>query len=152
MDLGFIKDSKYFRIRACAVIIKDQKVLMCKNKKHNYYYSVGGAVKHGEKIEDAVIREVFEETGLKMKINRLLFILQNFFNGEPYEFCNNKKYCHTISFYYLMENNNLSLPFFGDENIEWISFKDFKNKNAYPKCLIDMINNKNVKIISSDYK
>ncbi len=32
MDLGFVKEDKWFRVRACAVIVQDDKILMCKNK------------------------------------------------------------------------------------------------------------------------
>ncbi len=63
MDLGFVNENKWFRLRACAVIVRNGKILMCKNEVDDFYYSVGGRVHHGEKIEDAVIREVFEEAG-----------------------------------------------------------------------------------------
>ena len=33
------------------------------NEKEDYFYSIGGGVHHGETAEDAVRREVFEETG-----------------------------------------------------------------------------------------
>ena len=35
----------------------------------------------GEAAEDAVKREVFEETGIKYEVERLAFIHENFFKG-----------------------------------------------------------------------
>ncbi|MBQ1991468.1 MAG: NUDIX hydrolase, partial [Clostridia bacterium] len=60
MDIGFINKSGQFRLRACAVIIEDGCVLMVRNDRDDYYYSVGGGVKQNESSTDAVVREVFE--------------------------------------------------------------------------------------------
>ncbi|QHQ63847.1 NUDIX domain-containing protein [Anaerocolumna sedimenticola] len=44
------------------------------------YYTVGGAVKIKETSEEAVIREVYEETGVNFEIDRLVFIQERFLN------------------------------------------------------------------------
>lgn len=81
-DINLQQNDQWFRLRACAIIIKDNKVLMAKNDKVSYYYTVGGAVKINESIEEAVKREVLEETGLNLEIDRLLYIHQNFIHFE----------------------------------------------------------------------
>ena len=80
IDCGLKKDNKWFRYRAAAIIIEDECVLFVGNQSENYYYSVGGGVHVGEKAEDAVVREVFEETGVHYEVERLAVIHENFFN------------------------------------------------------------------------
>ena len=61
-------------IRVGAIIIKEDKILMVKNNRDDYYYSVGGRIQFGETAEQAVKREVKEELGFEMEIDRLGFI------------------------------------------------------------------------------
>ena len=68
-------------IRAGAIIMKNGKLLMVGNNK-SYLYSVGGRIKFGETAEEAVVREVFEETGVQMEIDRLGFVHENYFYGD----------------------------------------------------------------------
>ena len=101
MDCSFTVNEGWFRYRSAAIIIENGCVLMAKNDLDDYYYSVGGAVKLNESAEEAVMREVLEETGIKYEINRLAFIHENFFKGHNND--PNLK-CHEISFYFLMKS------------------------------------------------
>ena len=50
-------------IRVGAIIMKNGKLLMVGNDVHpEYLYSVGGRIKFGETSEEAIVREVFEES------------------------------------------------------------------------------------------
>ena len=82
-----------------AIILNDDCVLMVKNEKHPYYYSVGGRAQFGETSERAVLREAYEETGLDFEIDRLAFIHENFFAAS---FLDHEP-CHEISLFYLMK-------------------------------------------------
>ena len=56
------------------VVIIDGEILLIKRKNDPYkgnWALPGGFVEYQEKVEDSVIREVFEETGLKTKIIEL---------------------------------------------------------------------------------
>ena len=44
--------------------------------------SDNGRIKFGETAEEVVVREVFEETGMKMEIDRLGFVHENYFYGD----------------------------------------------------------------------
>lgn len=75
-------DDGYINLRVGAIIMKDGKFLMVGNQKDDFLYSVGGRIQFGESAEEAVVREVFEETGVKLEVDRLGFIHENFFYGD----------------------------------------------------------------------
>lgn len=69
-------------IRVGAIILKKGLFLMVRNHLSDYFYSVGGRIKYGETAEEAVIREVFEETGVRMEIDHLGFVQENYFIAD----------------------------------------------------------------------
>lgn len=69
-------------IRVGAIIRKDGKLLMVHNKNGDYFYSVGGRIQFGESAQEAIVREVKEETGLSMEVEGLGFVHENFFLGD----------------------------------------------------------------------
>lgn len=87
-------------IRVGAIIVKDGKVLMCGNPDIDYYYSVGGRIKFGETAEQAVVREVFEETGITLEVDRLGFIHENYYDGSVFK---QNKPVYEIAFYFYMK-------------------------------------------------
>ena len=56
--------SVFSRPSARAIIIVDGKIAMVYSKKYNYYKFPGGGIEDTESMEEALIREVLEETGL----------------------------------------------------------------------------------------
>jgi len=57
------------------VILKEHQILLIKRKNEPFkgkWALPGGFVEYGEKTEEAVIREIFEETGLTTKISDLV--------------------------------------------------------------------------------
>jgi len=98
-DLCIPVDDGVVNIRVGAIIMKDGKFLMAGNERFEHLYSVGGRIQFGETAEEAVIREVFEETGVKMEIDRLGFIHENFFMGDVGVKLNNVIYEISLFFY-----------------------------------------------------
>jgi len=89
-------------LRVGAIILKDGKLLMAGNNiRPEYLYSVGGRIKFGETAEEAVVREVYEETGKKLAIDRLGFIHENYFSGDMPQ--NQGKLIYEISLYFYMK-------------------------------------------------
>lgn len=87
-------------IRVGALIVKDGKILMVESC-HGYLYSVGGRIKMGETAEEAVVREVFEETGVNLHVKRLIAVHENYFRGDMST--NLGKLIYEVSFYFLMD-------------------------------------------------
>ena len=82
-DMTVVCDDGLINIRVGAIIMKNGKILMVGNNiRPEYLYSVGGRVKFGETAEEAVVREVLEETGVKMEIDHLGFVHENYFYGD----------------------------------------------------------------------
>ncbi len=142
-DCGITLENKWFRYRAGAIIIEDGCMLFIGNENENYYYSVGGGVHIGEKAEDACIREVYEETGVKYEIDRLCVIHENFFNENSGTLKGLD--CHEICFYYLLkprgtkELNSNSYTHGVKEEMYWIPIKDIKKYKAFPSFITDYL-------------
>lgn len=140
IDCGIRKQNKQFRYRAAAIIIENECILFASNQNDDYLYSVGGAVHMGETAHDAVLREVFEETGVHYEIDHLAVIHENFFN-ENNGTLKGLDY-HEISFYYLMkprgtqELHDNSYSSFGvKEKMRWIPIKNLEKYKAFPSFL-----------------
>ena len=100
-DITVRCDEGFINIRVGAIIMKDGKFLMAGNDAVDYLYTVGGRIQFGESAEEAVVREVLEETGVKMEIDRLGFIHENFFYGDSSH--NMGRLVYEISFIFYMK-------------------------------------------------
>lgn len=144
MDCGFQNGDGWFRYRAAAIIIEDGCVLFAKNELDSYYYSIGGGVHLGEMAEDAVKREVLEETGVSYEIDRLAFIHENFFEGSG---TLDGLKCHEVAFYFLMKSrgtkelNSNSYSLGVREYMHWLPINKLTEYVAYPSFFADKLLN-----------
>ena len=144
MDCGFVNENGWFRYRAGAIIIENGHVLFVKNEVDDYYYSVGGGVHLGENAEDAVKREVLEETGVEYEIERLAFIHENFFDGTG---TLDGLKCHEVAFYFLMKprgsqelkSNSYSHLQGIREYMHWLPIEKLKDYVAYPSFFAEKL-------------
>jgi len=127
--------SKDILVRAAAFIIRDNKLLFAKNINSPYYYLVGGGIEENETSKEAVAREIFEETGLKLEIDRLVIIQERFHEA------NNKKH-HEIRFFYSIKNNveiSIADGTFTDqgtdETLHWIHLNELAEFEIAPPFL-----------------
>ena len=92
------------------VIIKNGKVLLIKRKNEPFkgrWALPGGFVEYGETVEEAVLREVKEETGMDAKIKKLVGV---------YSSPDRDPRGHTISIVFLMEAKGETIA--GDDATE----------------------------------
>lgn len=145
-DCSFTQDNYWFRYRTGAIVIKDDKTLLMYSETADHYYSIGGGVHIGEKAEDCIKREVFEETGVDFEIVRPLFLIENFFKGK-YGSIDNKT-CHTIEFYFLLKapktmnfkNNSVNMDD-DAEKLIWLPIDRLDEYDIRPKNIIPLIKN-----------
>ena len=148
-DCGFTKENNWFRYRAAAIIVENGCVLLATNDKVDYFYSVGGGVHITAEV--AVIREVFEETGVHYEIDHLAVIHENFFTDSS-EFFKDLN-CHEIALYFLMKakgNQDLNSNSYTQgvkENMVWVPIDELDNYTVYPTFLKEYLNNKNTGIL-----
>ena len=108
-----------------AVIVRDKEVLLIKRAappKEGYYSIPGGLVEVGERVEDAVRREVYEETGLKIEIEKLIAVMDNIIKDEG----GRVKY-HYILVDYLAKPIGGELRVSSDaSDVKWVRFDRLK--------------------------
>ena len=133
MDVRISAGDELFTLRAAALIIHNDCLLMVKDAKHDSYYTVGGKVHLGESSQQAARREACEETGCRLSVNRLLFVQERFFTFE-------QKQHHEICFYYLMDFDDESIREGAHtdqhfETLHYLPIRDLSQYNIVPAFL-----------------
>ena len=135
-NCGFTDGNKWFRYRAVAIIVENGKVFYAKNEMDDYFYSIGGGVHMGETAQEAVEREVFEETGVQYEVDCLAVIHENFFYDSFG--LQEKMDCHEIALYFIMkprgttELNSKSYTRGIKETMHWLPISELEKYKAFP--------------------
>ena len=138
-NCGFTDENRWFRYRAAAIIVEDGCVLFAGNEKEDYLYSIGGAVHMGETAEDAVKREVLEETGVEYDVDRLAVIHENFFHESKGSLKGME--CHEIALYFMMKprgtralrSNSYTMGV--KETMHWVPIEKLDQYRAFPSFM-----------------
>lgn len=72
-------DRVVFRPSVYGLIVHEGSILLCNTKSTGKYSLPGGGIDKGEKIEDALRREIYEECGIEVSIEKLLGVEENCF-------------------------------------------------------------------------
>ena len=129
-DLSFQTGGSAFSLRVRAIILDGDHLLMVRHP-GGYYYPVGGRVHMGESSVDAVLREVLEETGVAMEIDRIGFLHENFFFDEK-----RGMHHHELALYYYMK----PLPALSEKRLSgssgdtlcWLPLEALAGEHLYP--------------------
>jgi 8-oxo-dGTP diphosphatase len=111
-----------FRPAVYGVIVDEGKVLL--SKQWDGYDFPGGGVKIGERVLDALVREVKEETGLDVEAGVVLHCQDSFFT-LPYS----DKHVHSIHVFYQCRiiGGEISTEFLDEHEKEYASAPEWVN-------------------------
>ena len=142
-DWNFVDTKTICNFRSAGILIRDNKVLVQREKDGNEYAFPGGHVIVGETSEQSLIREYLEETGAKINVDRLVWMEECFWNWGDKE-------AHTVAFYYLITLENptdISDEYFVSQKdncnvvLEWMTFAELQNITFYPDFAKNKIQN-----------
>lgn len=118
------EEKKYPEAIVGALIInKEKKILLAKSKKWKDKWTVfGGHIELGEKLEDAIIREVKEETGLDVKVVAPLGFSDSVYAKDFHE----KKHFVFIDYLceYSSEDRKIKVNHEYEDDYKWIDVED----------------------------
>ena len=146
MDIKIKTDDLKFKYRVSAIVINDNKLLIDKYTDDSYCLP-GGYVEIGETSNEAVIRELKEETGLDFDVVRFAGVIENFFTNKR-----NQK-THGIDFYLYAETKDksydkLDMNYKESEDTggfihdyKWITLDNINDYNILPNIIRDDIKN-----------
>ncbi len=148
-DWLFSAETYICDIRTVGVLVKNNKILVQRDKDGNEYALPGGHIKIGETLEDGLIREYKEETGIDIRIKHMLWSEECFWEWGG-------RQAHNIAFYYLIEEcDGFEIPDVGEfvshkDNcnviIGWMDIDQIQNVVIYPEFLKNEIHNLNGQI------
>lgn len=138
IDCTFNTSEGKFNFRVGAYIKNGSRILMVRNPQEppNIWYSVGGRVRFGETLQQAVLRELEEETGFRCETEHLAAIHENFFNAS------NGFFFHEFSAFFTVKitdelrsikTGQLTKGGPVGEYLEWIDLKECEGKTIYPE-------------------
>ncbi|MDD2786359.1 MAG: NUDIX domain-containing protein [Patescibacteria group bacterium] len=124
------KNALIFRPAAYAIVIHEDKLLMTVVRSTGKYTLPGGGIDIGERMEDALKRELKEECGIEIEIITPAFFKETFFYYEPLD---RAWQCHSFCFLCKPLSSNLTdeLNEEEDESIQpqWVDLKSLTLQN-----------------------
>ena len=137
------EDNNSCGFRTVGVLVRENKILVQRERNGTEYALPGGHVKIGETSKESLIREYKEETGADIICERLIWVEELFWKYGD-------KNIHGIAFYYLIKlKNNWDIPdgycepHKDNKNviIEWVTIGKMKNLTIYPQFIKEKIEN-----------
>jgi 8-oxo-dGTP pyrophosphatase MutT (NUDIX family) len=137
--ITFEKNNNKFNFRVAGLAISEDRILLHTTLKDDFWNLPGGRVEFNESTDSALAREIEEELGIQINIEKLIYVNEDFFKYD------NKRY-HELGFYYLIsfpedhEITNNNDEFYGIEDdgrliFKWFSFEELSGIKLYPEII-----------------
>lgn len=143
--IRFFKDDKnVFQVRIASLLFHKDHVLFLRRKKDRFWGLPGGRLEWGESSKKTLVREFQEELGWEIRVDRLLWVLENFYHYEGKE-------VHELNWIYLSQFTEkeetidiTSKPFSGmpgTEHLEfcWFPVENISSVPLHPSFLAEKI-------------
>ena len=127
---------KNYRISAAGIVLHDNKILLVR---YNFpdgssiLVGPGGGVEIEEDMQQALIREVMEETGLEVKPGKMLFVEDLL--SRKYRMVKIWFFCSVVGGQ-LSKTHEASVE--GIVDVNWYSKDQLKNEVVYPSIIMEM--------------
>jgi 8-oxo-dGTP diphosphatase len=118
------------------IVFHEERVLMCRHRKHGYVYLPGGHVEPGESASDALVREMMEECNCEVKIGPCLLI-------EEHRFTQMAKPRHEVNIYFRMTVVAARQIVSQEDHIDfvWLDIDRLANFDVRPRHAIAVVTN-----------
>lgn len=146
MDIRIDTQTEHFKFRVSGLLQYKDKYMFVRIKDNDFLCLPGGHVEINEDTDTAIKREMKEEIGVDVKIDKLITVVQNFFSEKG-------KVYHELAYYYLVsaeDESKLNVEdyvFYENDKGEikklefkWLDKENLKNYKYKPEFLGKMIN------------
>lgn len=147
-DVSFLNVDKTikFNYRVALLAFHNNKILLQKADGDDYYSLIGGRVHLLENSNQAIIREVKEETGIELNLNdiKLIKVVENFFKYDNIDF-------HELLFVYKSDSIELykkdNFKTLDKDNVinKWYNIRNISNMDIRPEFIKNCYNDNNLK-------
>lgn len=133
------------RLSVKAIVVVDGRILLAKHRDSEgiWYCLPGGGQEHGETVEEAVVRECLEETGLRVRLGPLAFVRD--YVADNHEFADESPGAHQVELMFLCEpadgRQTVSVQVADPMQIgaEWVEISELGRCSLYPKVLASLL-------------
>lgn len=143
-DIRLKDGNKRFKFRVGGIVECNNKILIVKMNKNDFYCFPGGHVELFEDTKEALIRELNEELYFDAEVSNLVAVNENFYKLRGDNF-------HELCFYYFAspKDKNLTLEdkFITEQdkggtvthNYKWVNINELEQYDIKPKEIVNYI-------------
>ncbi|MDD4938120.1 MAG: NUDIX domain-containing protein [Candidatus Shapirobacteria bacterium] len=129
--------NQYIKVSVHGFIKKEDKILVTQRPLDDDYMpefwdTPGGTLEFGEKCIDGLIREIKEETGLTVKVGKIIYCFDHLSNPQRHQF--------TLVYECEYINGNVNLDPKEHQNFKWLTFEEVKKLPQKIHFLEELVN------------